>query len=672
MFGNVKTAATDFHRWQERYARHIFIRPCYISILQIDIKIPRISYLLLAAAVILFNITDMGTASGIMKAPSEINKIDILIRFRESVPDTRRKALNARYDITLKRHFKHFRIHQLQVKLSGTESEEDVLKKFRADTHIEWAEPNYRRFPRKLSNDPLFPEQWYLKNTGQNGGVPGIDTGTAAAWNLTTGGRNVVVAVIDSGIDYTHPDIIRNMWHNSGEDWVSGSPGFNGIDDDQNGYIDDYYGIDAANDNGDPMDTLGHGTHVAGIIGAVGNNGTGISGVAWNTQLMALKFLDSDGTLADELECISYILDMKKRGVPVWVVNASFGDISYSRFEKEAFESLEKAGIMVITPAGNEGVLAASYRLEYPASYPLDNIITVAATDNTGKLAPFSNYGVHEVDLAAPGVDILSTHLHHSYKSMSGTSMATAVVSGGMALLFENEKLHITEARARILRGAQKLDYLEGRVFTEGQLNIFNSLADRSRRPFIFNISPTSGSPCSEVKIRGVDFGDGSGFMSQVTLDGIYVPAAAWSDNAIEFTIPCDISLNSDSNESHKIKIHNASGVSNAVPFDINSYRYNFSYIPISYPWNTYLILCNYDFDTVEAQVYIGPSDAWQIEPRTEVLAPRQVRYIDIRDYGLSSKKNILWVESQKDIGVDIIIFNHEIPGMSFIPAQKR
>ena len=596
---------------------------------------------------------------------------EILIRYKEGASFDRRRALSTTHGFKPIHYFERFGIHRWQLKESaGKVLREQVLTRLREEPEVEWAEPNYSRYPLIVPNDQMFDSQWHLVNTGQSGGTPGADIQAVDAWDMTTGDSDVVVAILDSGIDYTHPDLRKNMWHNPGEDWTAeDTPGNNGIDDDHNGYIDDYYGIDAANDSGNPIDTYGHGTHVAGIVGAAGNNGVGITGVTWHVQLMALKFLDPYGSVADEIECISYILDQKEKGIPVRVVNASFGDSLSSRFEKEAIESLMSAGIMMSTSAGNAGSDLDGWKNSYPASYAHQNIISVAASDNNDRLASFSNYGFHSVDVAAPGVEILSTYLNGSYNTLIGTSMAAPQVSGTLALLHAQKPLSVEEARERILRGVDQNDYLSGRLFSNGRLNVFKALRVDLRGPFIFSVFPISGSPGTEVTITGVRFGDGNTPESRVMFGDMEATVTNWGDTQIVCLIPHGTEVSADGNA---INVHNASGVSNAVLFDITSYRYLLPFAPANSPWNSYLILCNYGLETVSARVFAGPSGSYVIEPQTEVLYPWEVIYRDFKYYGLTGKENLLWVESEKDIGVDIIIFNAQLGGFTMIPARRR
>lgn len=600
---------------------------------------------------------------------------EILIRFKHDTSFLQRQAFSAKMGITQIRSYDRFRINLWQLPQSTDNSSlEQLLTKLRRDPAVEWAEPNYRRYPQELPDDTMFGSQWHLENTGQSGGTPGADIQAVEAWEITTGNSNVVVAILDSGVDYNHPDLQDNMWKNLGEDWTpEGTLGHNGIDDDGNGYIDDYYGIDAGNNSGDPMDGMGHGTHVAGIVGAVGNNGVGISGINWQVQLMALQFLSPDGSVADEIECISYILDQKEKGVPVRVVNASFGGTDYSRFEKEAIESLMSAGIMMAAAVGNDGAGPDAWSRNYPAEYGLKNIISVAATDNQDKLAYFSNYGFHTSHIGAPGLEILSTYLSQSYDSLSGTSMAAPQVTGALALLNAQRNPDIDEARERILRGVDENAYLYGQVFSNGRLNIYKALTVELQGPFIFSISPTSGSAGVEVTITGVRFGNGDSPECRVTFGDTEATVRNWSDNSIVCLIPHgSVFSPSETTSEDTIRVHNASGVSNEVLFDIDPYRYFLPFAPATSPWVSHLILCNYSLETVNPRVFAGPSGAWTIEPQTEVLYSWQVIYRNLKDYGLSGEKNLLWVESEKDIGVELILINLEFPGMTLVPSHQR
>lgn len=293
-----------------------------------------------------------------------------------------------------------------------------------------------------------------------------------AAWNITTGSEDVVVGVIDTGIDYTHTDLAANMWVNEKE-----IPD-NGIDDDGNGVVDDVFGYNAIDDSGDPMDDNRHGSHCAGIIGAVGDNDEGVTGVNWKVKLMALKFLSGSGggQLNDALECINYALEMKARGVNLRVLSNSWGGGGYSKALEEAIKDANEAGILFVAAAGNDN--ANNDRdPHYPSNYDVPNVISVAALDRNDKLASFSNFGEKTVHIAAPGVDVYSTVLDGEYEHLSGTSMATPYVSGVAALVLAKEpKLKVTKLKEQILGSAVPVEALKGKTATGGRLNAERAL----------------------------------------------------------------------------------------------------------------------------------------------------------------------------------------------------
>jgi subtilisin family serine protease len=271
-----------------------------------------------------------------------------------------------------------------------------------------------------------------LNNTGQTGGASDTDIDAPEAWNLTTGTADAVLAVIDTGVDYTHPDLASNMLRNTAD------CNTNGIDDDNNGYIDDCFGIDTVNSDSDPMDDEGHGTHVAGIIGAVGNNTLGVTGVNWSSSMLACKFLGADGygDTAGAIACLDYIAIMKDRGVNIVASNNSWSGGAYSQALRDAIDAQRQRGILFVAAAGNDSYDNDTLQ-SYPCSYYLPNIICVASTDANDKLSLFSNYGKQIVHLGAPGEGILSTvpSGFGSYDSFSGTSMATPYVTGVAGLV---------------------------------------------------------------------------------------------------------------------------------------------------------------------------------------------------------------------------------------------
>lgn len=330
----------------------------------------------------------------------------------------------------------------------------------------ERVEPDYLLSYAAVPGDQALAQGWLwgLRNTGQNGGVQGVDIGAPAAWDTTTGSTNVIVAVIDTGIRYTHQDLAGQMWVNPSE-----IPG-NGVDDDADGYVDNVYGIDAVNGDGDPMDDNSHGTHCAGTIGAAANDGYAHVGVAWEVRLMACKFLSAEGWgyVSGAVNCIDFAV---AKGASV--LSNSWGGGGHSQALYDAIARARDAGVIFIAAAGNSAADTDS-QPHYPSGYDLENIISVAAVDRHGDMASWSNFGFNTVDLGAPGVDIFSTTADSdsSYAYYSGTSMATPHLAGVAALLFAaEENLSGKDVQARLLNTTSPLASLEGRTVTGGMVN---------------------------------------------------------------------------------------------------------------------------------------------------------------------------------------------------------
>lgn len=360
-----------------------------------------------------------------------------------------------------------------------------------ANPNVEYAEPDYVQRAVAVPNDTYFGLQWGFNNIGQSiNGTTGLfdaDIDMAEAWDVTTGGTGCQVAVIDSGVQWSHPDLAANVWSNPGE-----IPG-NGVDDDGNGLIDDTRGWDFYADDSNPDDENGHGTHVAGTIAAVSNNGTGVAGVAWNCKVVPLRFLgpDGSGSTADAISTLNYAV---AKGIKV--SNNSWGGGGYSSALYDAIANARRSGHAFVAAAGNDGVNTDGVP-HYPSSYNLDNIISVAATDNRDQLASFSNYGANNVDIGAPGVDIASTYMGSNYVWMSGTSMASPHVAGVAGLLYQrNPGLGYSEIVARILSTARPIAALAGKSVTGGVLDAYAALtagAAINSAPTATIASPASG-----------------------------------------------------------------------------------------------------------------------------------------------------------------------------------
>ncbi len=311
-----------------------------------------------------------------------------------------------------------------------------------------------------LLKDPAMAQKWGL-----------LMTNSQQAWRLSKGSKDIIVAVIDTGIDIHHPDLKKNLWVNKGE-----IPG-NGIDDDKNGFIDDVYGWNFAGQNGDLKDNHGHGTHIAGIIGAEGGNGVGITGVAPNVSLMILKYYDpkspGSSNLSNTVRSIEYAV---KHGAHI--INYSGGGLEASEEEKRAVAAAQRKGILFVAAAGNEKSNTDEKKY-YPADYDLSNIISVTAIDKGKNVLPTSNWGVHTVDIAAPGNDIYSTLPDGKYGFMTGTSQATAFVTGVAALVMaQNPELRRADRIAKYLTQTGDIDSrLAGKTRTMRRLNSYRALA---------------------------------------------------------------------------------------------------------------------------------------------------------------------------------------------------
>ena len=437
---------------------------------------------------------------------------EILVRFKPGVSTETIHQVHTKLQSQKKAVLSSSGIQRIRV--AQDLSVDEAVALYQSEEDVLYAEPNYIRRTFVVPNDPQFSDQWGLHNTGQlistTSGTPGADIRASEAWGIVREAPEVILVLIDSGVDYTHPDLDGNIWNNPGE------VPFDGNDDDGNGYIDDVRGwnfigtqdsdacpstcecvVDDPVGNNDPMDDFGHGTHVAGIMGAEGNNGEGIAGVLWNTQIMPLKIIDGNGcgTIADEIQAIHYAIeklrviqsDPSQQNVRM-VINASFGGPASSQFELEAISDAEDAGIVFVAAAGNDGTNNDASPI-FPANYDLSNVITVAASDANDRLAAFSNFGQDTVDLTAPGDCIKSTTplgsftlaeevscpgapITPQYAFLSGTSMAVPHVTGVVGLLLaQDSTLLPSRIKAIILLMVDPKDALDGRVASSGRLS---------------------------------------------------------------------------------------------------------------------------------------------------------------------------------------------------------
>ena len=368
-----------------------------------------------------------------------------------------------------------------------TDNKKDILsviKEFSKHPEVEYAEPNYlyRAIGKKikaLTTDPKYGDLWGLKNNGNNEprsdrgnssprGVAGADINAERAWTITKGSKIIKIAVIDTGIDYNHPDLKANMWTNEAE-----ANGTAGVDDDGNGYIDDIHGYDIANQDGDPMDGNGHGTHCAGTIAAEHGNGIGIAGVMAQAELVGIKFLTDQGSGSSEhaIMAIDYAI-----AVGVDLMSNSWGGGGASQALEDAIVRANNVGIVFTAAAGNSAT-NNNNTPHYPSNYQVDNVISVAAHNYNNTLASFSCFGSNTVHVAAPGRNILSTTPNNQYSVFSGTSMATPHVSGVIGLyLAQFGKAKPSEIRDALINSSVYDKSYDRKIISSGRVDAYNFL----------------------------------------------------------------------------------------------------------------------------------------------------------------------------------------------------
>jgi subtilisin family serine protease len=482
----------------------------------------------------------------------------------------------------------------LRVKLPAGKSVQQAIAEHKAkkDPRIVRVEPNYKVRALGVPNDTYFTSLWAMRNTGQRGGTPNADIDAVSAWDITTGSDNVVVAVIDTGIDYRHPDIAANIWTNPDE--TAG----NGLDDDHNGYIDDVHGFNfiEGEHDGNVIDKNGHGTHCSGTIAGRGNNGLGVTGVNWQCKLMACRFLDESGSgsIADAIEAIYYAVD---NGADI--LSNSWGGGGPSDAMKAAIIYAKNHGVLFVAAAGND-YDDCDYFPHYPSGYDISNVIAVAATDCNDELASFSNYGRNSVHLGAPGVNILSSVLNNGYAYYSGTSMATPHVSGVAALLLAyNPSMSVSELKYRLTMTGDPIDSLTDKTITGRRLNAYNAL---TAAPLLAVTAPNT----NKILVQGFDYtitwtsvgGSGTVDIYLLKAGAEYLQLASGIPNTGEFSwnIPGTVTVGSD----YKIWIDDG------VNTDQSDVNFAVSDTPIDY----------------FTQLFSGTSDKFDLSHKSLLLTP--------------------------------------------------
>jgi len=461
---------------------------------------------------------------------------EIIVRFRGDVESKSQSVRREDSDVTVSSPIGRSGAVRLRSRGRNVGA---LLQAYARRADVEYAEPNFVWKASDIPNDSFFGEQWALQNTGQvvvQSGTAGADIKAVAAWDVAEGSRDFVVGMIDSGIDYSHPDLIANIWSAPSAFSViiagqviqcaAGTHGFNAI-----------------SRTCDPMDDDGHGTYTAGIVGASGNNAVAVSGVSRVANMMALKFLNSSGqgTTVDAIAAIEFAIQVKgtfPATANVRVLNASWGGIAFSQALLDEINFAGTNEMLFVTSAGNSSQNIDAVP-EYPAAYNAANLIAVAATDNRDQLADFSNYGSGKVHLGAPGVEILSTLRGKFYGRESGTSAATAVVSGAAALLLSACNLNTADLKSNILSTVDAIPPLAGNTSTGGRLNVNNAIRNcvgDLTGTYTLAVSPSAQTiPFASGTTFPVSISALNGFASAITFSATNLPAgmsASFSPNS--------------------------------------------------------------------------------------------------------------------------------------------
>ncbi|RMG00039.1 MAG: hypothetical protein D6726_12000, partial [Nitrospirae bacterium] len=483
-------------------------------------------------------------------SPDSYRPGEVIVKYKAGAVNT--QAVNERIGAMTVREISGLPETAL-VKIPAGMSVPDAVRKFMEDPSVEYAEPNYIwHINSTIPDDTYFSQQWALHNMGNTmNSIPDADMDIPEAWDITTGSRDIVVAVVDTGIDYGHPDLGLNVWQNTDETID------NGIDDDLNGYIDDRIGWDFVNEDNDPLDDHLHGTHVSGIIGALGNNGTGVAGVNWYVRIMPLKVCDADGYCsdADIAEAIDYATTNGAN-----IINASLGGRNYSQVVFDAVWHAANNSVLFVAAAGNDTNDNDNSPV-YPSGYDVWNVISVAATDQDDRMASFSNYGATTVDVFAPGNHTLSTWpvylFPQGYDTIEGTSMAAPHVSGLAALLMDYYRHFTTyQIKQTILTFVDKLPQLSGYVATSGRVNAYKAVSSL--------LTPTDlmAEPTNSITLKWSDNATGE--------DGYYIERRSLLDTTFSYydkvgantTEYIDYNVNVGETYFYRVRAFNSIGVS--------------------------------------------------------------------------------------------------------------
>jgi len=436
---------------------------------------------------------------------------ELLVKLADGINSVAVAPLRVSVNATIKKTIPQLNLEVWSLPVQNEAGLLDVIRVISTDQNIIYAEPNYIQKAIGIPNDSRFNDLWGMHNTGQTSGTPNADIDAVEAWDTFTGSHDVVVAVIDTGVDYNHVDLVDNRWVN-----VAERDGDSGVDDDGNGFIDDVYGYDFAYGDSDPMDSHSHGTHCSGTIGGVGNNSTGVAGVSHVVRIMAVRFIRDDGygTTDAAISSIIYAVDNGAQ-----ILSNSWGGGPFEQALEDAIIYAHDHNVLFVAAAGNGGYDGIGddndMTPHYPSNYDVPNVMSVAATDHNDARASFSNYGLESVDLGAPGVNIWSTVPGNSYSSFNGTSMATPHVSGAAALLLGyNPDLTALELKSIIMDSVDPVASMSGITVTGGRLNINNALmmADAPWITLEGELSgdiPPSGSVDVTVHLDATELADG-------------------------------------------------------------------------------------------------------------------------------------------------------------------